>query len=83
MGASPGGSPGGPKIGPVFGLVLGSVLVPKWSPKWLQNLPDIGPTMVHKRVIFAIVVFGGPGALQVVLGSVLGLPKALLGFLWI
>ena len=69
-------------MGPVFGLVLGSVLCPKWYPKLSETWPKIGPTMVQKSVISGISFFGGLGALQVTLGSLLGLPKALLGGLW-
>ena len=68
-------------MSPIFALVLGSVLAPTWAPKWLQNWPKISPKSVQTHVIFTISFFRGPGALQVTLGNLLGLPKALLGVL--
>ena len=61
-----------------FGVGFGPKMVPKMVPtsiqNWFQNCLKTCHDFVH--------IFGGLGALQVPLGSLLGLPEPLLGGLW-
>ena len=61
-----------------FGVGFGAKMVPKMVPKSMNNWTKKGLKTCH--VFFHI--FGGLGALQVPLGSLLGLPEPLLGGLW-